>query len=470
MPDSAVLQGSAGGANRMPDFFYDALTGLGGAPPTAGTQRLMDEPAYEGVVRRMRRGGFSDNEIEQTLQDTQSRTAQQFGVDTQKATGPFEGIFESMAPQGNGPTILGPGAGRVPPTPSGNSIESILEEGLDAAREFLGSPTAGPETMPHGNPRIAPGGGGGTPDFLSAAFGPGAGAVGGPGQPSPHIGMPIPGAAGGPAAAAGPVAAQMFGAPGPRTAPQLPPGMPGPSSPAGPPPYSSPAQPQAGIPQAQAPDPSAMDKLLDYPGLMEFGLRLMAAGEGQAGAVRGPSFFGAVGQAGLGQLGSDAARAQRQAAAAFQREKFEEDKRQFGEKQATELRKIEADKDLRRATLLLKKKTEDRIAEIQRLRASTDAAQLETRKHQLSVDIDKSEREDFELLMDADPMAALDPKKRAEAERKARANANKLRKEAGIKERGPKDNPPGESQDEEKVKDGKRYRRVGDKVYPVLEP
>ena len=63
----------------------------------------------------------------------------------------------------------------------------------------------------------------------------------------------------------------------------------------------------AGIPpQNQAPD--YMGDIMNSPGLMEFGLRMMAGSEAQPGSKVGPSFVGALDQAGLGTLRSSRVR------------------------------------------------------------------------------------------------------------------------------------------------------------------
>jgi hypothetical protein len=141
-----------------------------------------------------------------------------------------------------------------------------------------------------------------------------------------------------------------------------------------------------------------MDKLLNYPGLMELGLRLMSSAEGNPGAPRGPSFFGAVGQAGLGQMASDQARAQRDAAAAAATAKFEEEKRQFGVEQATENRKIDADLALKEATLAVRRSTEAARNEIQLYRADLARRGQELDESQLAVRIDELQANELDDL------------------------------------------------------------------------
>ena len=74
---------------------------------------------------------------------------------------------------------------------------------------------------------------------------------------------------------------------------------------------------------------------------------MMNASQPQPGTTVGPTFAGAAGQAGLGQLASNRQRETAAASAAFAREKFETEKEQFGEEQATKNREIESDERLR---------------------------------------------------------------------------------------------------------------------------
>lgn len=424
----------------MADFFYDALIGPTGSPPTTTATRLIDDPAYEGVVKRLRRVGVDDNTIEQTLQEQQQRTAQAFQSNTQPGpdllSGGFENILEGMQPQG-GVSPLTRGRTAPPVRSGGFDLNSFLSQGLE---KIFGEPGASTGDIPHVNPHIGrgelPAPPGGPPDFLSAMFG--GAARGGPvpyaGSPSPHVGMAIPAASAPPKIGGAPPISGPFGPPGPRTAPPLPPGMPGPSIPGAGPPAPGPlTPPTTGSATGQVIDQDdPLQQLLEYPGLMELGLRLMAAAEGRPGDVRGPSFFGAVGQAGLSQLQADEARAVRKASADFAREQFDEEKRAARAEEAIDREEIAADIELRRATLELKQETENRVAEIQRLRASTDARTFELRKQQLSVDIADWERKEKEDRLEADPMSQLDKEKRAEIEKEVRKAGNEMREAAGL--------------------------------------
>ena len=91
-------------------------------------------------------------------------------------------------------------------------------------------------------------------------------------------------------------------------------GVPGALNPATPPinPNAGPGPLPSETPGA-AQDPGFLDKLLNSPGLMEFGLRLMAGSEARPGTTRGPSLMGAIGQAGVGTLASAAKREAREA-------------------------------------------------------------------------------------------------------------------------------------------------------------
>lgn len=85
-------------------------------------------------------------------------------------------------------------------------------------------------------------------------------------------------------------------------------------------------QPAAATPVASPVPPPASG--LDVPGnresLLDFGLRLMQSGEATPGTMVGPSFFGAVGQAGMGTMESRLAREKAAAAQAWERQKHQD--------------------------------------------------------------------------------------------------------------------------------------------------
>ena len=217
-----------------------------------------------------------------------------------------------------------------------------------------------------------------------------------------------------------------------------------------------------------------MEALLNNPDLLRIGLELMKNSQPAAGSTVGPTFAGAAGQTGINVMDRRDRIATQASAAALAREKFDEDKRQFDEKQATEQMKIEGDQALRELQNEIRAAQNEISNQLAQTRNDLLAAGQgdKTAQHKETMalrflELKRKVEDDLSERMKSDPKLAFDK----DAQEKERAKATKeidaLRKDYGITAKdvagAEKTETPGQVSEEIKTASG-RYRVKDGKV------
>lgn len=206
--------------------------------------------------------------------------------------------------------------------------------------------------------------------------------------------------------------------------------------------------PQSGL-ESFFSDPNKRDALRD------FGLRLMMAGEAAPGARVGPSFLGAVGQAGMGTIEDKRAREAASAKFAFEQQKQRENV-------ALDERKIASNEALRKATIAQRGEAVQLANEIAAMRATTAQGDL-------AVNISEAEADAIKNL--ADPILYGDLMGDADAMRQARQNVyamyDNIRRQNGLKPQheGEMAGAAGGQVEMRATQDGKSYVKIGGRWY-----
>lgn len=309
----------------MPDPSLFAIGNAGAAPAA----RIMDDPRYQPIVDRLRRAGFDDFAIESALREEQRRSPSSAQA-LPTPTGPAPATPQPWNQGRGGPASLPPAAGDPGRTAGvGPNLMDTVKQWYQAIQRDAGAETEAPQfprrltgpgqQFPRRRPEPAPFEGPMTPGPVQVPSAQPAG-------PAPYAPIPNPRAVGPgletrellppmrpgamPAAAAGAPAAAA-----PAGAPPLPPTKPAQTA------ILPPAAQTPPAPAAAAPEAGGMNPFLQalaaggseqdaYMNLMNFGLNLMASSEAQPGSTRGPSLFGAVGEAGktsMAQMKADKA-------------------------------------------------------------------------------------------------------------------------------------------------------------------
>ncbi len=387
--------------------------------------RMMDEDRFAEVRAKLKRGGYDDAAIEHYLQNEAPKNLPT-GVQPPPAFGPgeqqdepwsFSKMLGSLGVNVNPDVNLG----GLPKIPFGQGW-------LDGAS---GGPPGGPPPYPSLAGPQHPS----SPDYLAKGMDLLQGALASPppsysGQPSPHAGAPPIG----PAQGAGdiPPGTQAPGGPAGAGAPpgaSVPPAFPPPPGP-----HLGGADPMAGLsvgtgqPYPAEEKGGFLNELLNNPNLMELGLRLMASAEPQPGAARGPSLFGAIGQAGLGTMGSQAARTAAGRAYGIEKEKIAVDREALG----VERGKIASNQFLLAETQRLRQETAQASNEIARYRADLQARGLEIDQSKVGVSIANWAQNSKEALQETTDYLLLDEPAKKQALRNIDKSANEMLVNAGL--------------------------------------
>lgn len=328
---------------------FDPSVYMAPVPPSR-PKRLMDDPSRTGLVKRLRRAGYSDGEIERLIQQETKREKSRAPKDAAPGYRPsfhFRASDKVTPPRSPWAESFGDSGGF-------DDFIANFKQHLQKLGAVMPTALPGEQRLADVDPRFAPEGGGQyVPPNVSGAI-PQSPPVPGqassvtvplPPQPGANIppipqpsalppepigplAPPVAAPVAAPPATPLPIAAQDAPANAPVPSLGLPPSVAPPPQPQMQAPIA-PIMPKDITPQTPGQQSDFFQRLMNPEArspLVDIGLRLMSASQPNRGMVRGPTFFEALGNAGIGFLGDTDKRRSAKASSALEAAKLDLEK------------------------------------------------------------------------------------------------------------------------------------------------